>query len=77
MSLEVLGRASLGQVEWTPEVFDDNSSKVSQHVENTNASFVGKLGVFQINIISIMIAKSGPWWVQYFGEFVCEDITVR
>ncbi|TVY18622.1 Cytochrome P450 72C1 [Lachnellula arida] len=70
MSLEVLGRASLGQVEWTPEVFDDNSRKVSQHMENTKAGFVENLEYFMINIVSIMIAKSGPWWVQYFAPIL-------
>ena len=74
MSLEVLGRTTLGQVEWTPEVFDDNPSRVSPRVENTTVGFIENLEFFMANIVSIMITKSSPWWVQYFGKSICGNI---
>ncbi|TVY34117.1 Cytochrome P450 [Lachnellula subtilissima] len=70
MSLEVLGRTTLGQVEWTPEVSDDNPSKVSPRAESTKVGFVENLEFFMANIVSIMVAKSGPWWVQYFAPIL-------
>ncbi|TVY23086.1 Cytochrome P450 [Lachnellula hyalina] len=70
MSLEVLGRTTLGQVEWTPEVFDDNPSRVSPRVENTTVGFIKNLEFFMANMVSIMITKSSPWWVQYFAPIL-------
>jgi hypothetical protein len=71
LSLEVLGRASLGEkLEWTPEIASGNLNKVPHAVGNRKDGFAKTLGFFMVNIISIMMSKLGPLWVQPFGKFI-------
>ena len=78
LSLEVLWRASLGQkLEWAPETASGNLENDPHGVNRPKDDFVQNLQFFMVNIISIMMVKSGPWWVQPFGKFIYGDLPVK
>lgn len=77
LSLEVLGKAGLGQkLVWKNEFTNENLDSYPSSLDGLKDNFAHIVEFFMVNIVVIMFAKALPLWIQPIGRFNFVRLTV-
>lgn len=70
LSLEVLGRAGLGEkLEWSNPIYENRGeATLASRVSSEKPGIADSLEYIMTNVISVMTIKSLPRWIQSFGK---------